>query len=148
MSAWFETHRSVTFPWHCDQFGHMNVRWYAHAFDDAAFHLWNMAGVDQPALLARGIALVTARNTVDFLHELRAGDPFVVCSGMTHLGNKSLRHVHRLSNAATGTLCATMESVEVCFDMATRAAMALPAELRPLLEAKLLAPGEWRGGRD
>ena len=44
MAAWMETYRGVVFPWHCDQFGHMNVRWYAHIFDDAAFHIWPLLG--------------------------------------------------------------------------------------------------------
>ena len=33
----FEIYRAVVFPWHCDHIGHMNVRWYAHHFDDAGF---------------------------------------------------------------------------------------------------------------
>ena len=45
MENWLETHRSLVFPWHCDQFGHMNVRWYAHFFDDATFHMWPMSAL-------------------------------------------------------------------------------------------------------
>lgn len=43
----YEVYRGVVFPWQCDHFGHMNVRWYAHHFDDGGFHLWTMAGVGQ-----------------------------------------------------------------------------------------------------
>jgi len=40
MSKPIEILRGVVHPWYCDTFGHMNVRWYSHFFDDAAFHLW------------------------------------------------------------------------------------------------------------
>jgi len=39
MSKPIEILRGVVHPWYCDTFGHMNVRWYSHFFDDAAFHL-------------------------------------------------------------------------------------------------------------
>ena len=142
MSHWMETHRGVVLPCHCDQYGHFNVRWYAHAFDDATFHLWNRAGVDQPALVARGIAMVTARNTVNFKRELTAGDLFVVESGITRVGGKSLGHLHRMRNANTGELCATMDWVDVFFDTGARTSTAMPAELRVALSAKVLGEAD------
>ena len=142
MSEWLETYRGVVLPMHCDQFGHFNVRFYAHAFDDATFHLWSRAGVDQPALLARGIAMVTARNTVNFKRELRAGDLFLVESGISRVGGKSVGHVHRMRNANTGEVCATMESVEVFFDAEARRSTAMPAELRGELTARVLDAAE------
>ena len=35
LSTWHETHRTLVHTWHCDHYGHMNVRFYAHFFDDA-----------------------------------------------------------------------------------------------------------------
>ena len=138
MSGWVETGRGVVFPWHCDQFGHMNVRWYAHAFDDASFHLWNQVGIDQPSLLARGVAMVTARTTVNFRQELRAGDLFLIESGVGRVGGKSVGQVHRMRNANTGEVCATMEAVDVFFDTAARASTEMPGELRKMLERRAL----------
>ena len=45
MSEPVEILRGVVHPWYCDNFGHMNVRWYSHFFDAAAFHLWPLTGV-------------------------------------------------------------------------------------------------------
>ncbi len=142
MSHWFETNRGVVFPWHCDQFGHLNVRWYAHFFDDAVFHLWNRAGVDQPALLATGIAMVTARNNTTFKREMRAGDLLVVESGVSRVGSKSVGHLHRMRNANSGEICATMDSVEVFFDTASRSSTAIPDALRERLSVCRLEPHE------
>lgn len=146
MGNWVETYRGVVLPCHCDQFGHFNVRFYAHAFDDACFHLWSRSGVDQPALLARGIAMVTARNTVNFQHELTAGDLYLIDSGITRVGGKSVGHLHRMRNANTGQLCASMESVEVFFDTGARASTAMPAEQRAMLSARCLSEEEQEAG--
>ena len=130
-----EAHRGVVFPWLCDHIGHMNVRWYAHWFDDAGFHLWTRIGLSHATLKARGIATVIARTETDFRHELNAGELFVVESAFTRLGTKSLACTHRMTNAETGTLCATQTAVEVFFDLATRKAIPIPDDLRAKLEA-------------
>ncbi len=68
MSAWREIYRSVVFPWNCDQYGHMNVRWYAHHFDDAGFGLWSVIGCSHENCgrrvqdLARSIAKSASRS--------------------------------------------------------------------------------------
>ena len=142
MGNWVETNRGVVLPCHCDQFGHFNVRFYAHAFDDATFHLWSRAGIDQPTLLTRGIAMVTARNTVNFLHELTAGDLYLIESGITRVGGKSVGHLHRMRNANTGETCATMESVDVFFDTGARGSTAMPEDLRETLSARRLTEAE------
>ena len=146
MGNWVETNRGVVLPCHCDHFGHFNVRYYAHAFDDASFHLWSRSGVDQPTLLAAGVAMVTARNTVNFLHELTAGDLYVVESGITRVGGKSVGHLHRMRNANTGVLCASMESVDVFFDTRARVSTAMPADLRARLYARCLGEEEQETG--
>ena len=134
MAEWIETGRAVVFPWHCDHLGHMNVRWYAHFFDDAGFHLWNVAGVAQAEMRDLGINVVVARTATDYLHELKAGDFVAIQSGFTHVGTKSIRHAQRMMNAETGTLCAKQETVEVFFNLETRQATAMPETIRAKLE--------------
>jgi len=134
-----ETHRAVVFPWLCDHIGHMNVRWYAHAFDDAGFHLWSQIGLSHATLKARGIGSVIARTETDFRHELNAGELLVIRSAFTRLGTKSLVCSHRMTNAENGTLCATQEAVEVFFDLEKRSAIPIPGELREKLEAVRVA---------
>ncbi len=140
MSGWFETNRGVVFPWHCDQFGHMNVRWYAHIFDDAAFHIWSAAGFAVKDMAALGVHTVVARTATDFVREIRAGELFLVRSAFTRCGNKSCDHRQQLLNADTGTLHAVQNSVEVFFDPETRRSVPMPDALRQFVEANLIAP--------
>lgn len=135
MAEWMETHRAVVFPWHCDHIGHMNVRWYAHFFDDAGFHLWTCIGITPADLDRRGVATVIASTRTDFKHEVNAGDLLVVASAFTRLGTRSLTTHQRMINAGTGELCATQETVEVFFDLETRTASAMPDDIREKLAA-------------
>jgi acyl-CoA thioester hydrolase len=139
MADWQETYRAVVFPWNCDHYGHMNVRWYAHHFDDAGFHIWTVAGMGQAAIRARNIGLVVARTTIDYLHELRAGELLVIKSGFTRIGTKSITHVGRMYNADTGTLCATQEAVEVFFDPASRTSAPMPDDIREFLQTRIVS---------
>ena len=140
MAEWIETHRAVVFPWHCDHLGHMNVRWYAHFFDDAGFHLWTRIGLSHATLKERDIVTVVAQTKTDFLHEAGAGELLVINSAFTGLGTRSLTHTQRMTNAETDEPVATQETVEVFFDLRTRKATAMPDDLRQRLEAVLVSP--------
>jgi len=139
MGEWRETGRGCAFPWVCDQFGHMNVRWYAHAFDDAAFHLWSIYGIGQQWMLDRGIHTVAAHTATDFRLEVAAGGLFVVESAFSRVGSKSVTFKQRMLGADTGDLHATQTVVEVIFDPETRKSTPVPDQIRAVVEANLLA---------
>jgi acyl-CoA thioester hydrolase len=139
MAGWLETNRGVVFPWHCDQFGHMNVRWYAHFFDDAGFAVWPMLGLGYDLMQEHGFHTVIGRTTTNFVRELTAGTLVVVRSALIRVGGKSVTVRHRLEGAETGELHATQEMVEVFFDPQTRTAIPIPDSFRTVLEENLVA---------
>ena len=138
MADWTETHRAVVHQWNCDHLGHMNVRYYAHFFDDAGFHFWTTIPRAQAVMKAHNIGVVVARTTNDFVAEARAGELVVVKSALTRLGAKSLTYTQRMTNAETGDLLATQDAVEVIFDPVRRRAAEMPVELRTILEAAMV----------
>ncbi len=138
MGQWMETNRAVVFPAHCDHLGHMNVRWYAHAFDDASFHAWARIGITFEAMEAVGAATVVAHTATDYLTEVKAGSLIAVESAFVKLGSKSATYHQRLINAEHGTLHAKQEVVEVFFDLKTRKSVAMPDRFRSLIEAALV----------
>ncbi len=129
----FEVYRSVVFPWHCDHVGHMNVRWYAHHFDDAGFHLWTAAGVSQKRIHESGIGLVVAQIKINYVREMKSGDLLVIRGGFTHVGNRSIRHHLRMYDADNDELRATQDTVEVFFNPETRSSEAMPPAYRTRL---------------
>jgi acyl-CoA thioester hydrolase len=130
---WYELYRTVIMPAHCDLYGHMNVRHYAAFFDDAGFHMLNKAGVSLADLRARGLGTVVASLTIDFHHELTAGQLILVTGAITRVGQKSVVSEMRMYEADAMTHCATQKTVEVFFDTARRASVAIPDEIRSKL---------------
>ena len=51
-----------------------------------------------------------------------------------------------MTNADTGVLHATQETVEVFFDAATRAAIEIPGTIRPLIEGRMVSRDELEAG--
>ena len=139
MTEPFETYRSTVFPWHCDQFGHMNARWYAAFFDDASFHLYHQVGLSYGQMREVGsIIPVVAETTIEYRHEMLAGDLMIVRAGFTRLGNKSLNRTARLYNAYSGDLCAVEHARDVFFDETTRRSAPMPDGFREILQTGLM----------
>jgi acyl-CoA thioester hydrolase len=138
MSKPIEILRGVVHPWYCDAFGHMNVRWYSHFFDDASFHLWSLYwGSHKKMQDELGVHTVTASATVQFQQELVAGDLIIVDSLLTRIGGKSCTFMERMLHVDTMQVHATYETVEVFFDPKTRKSTQMPDPIRQALELQL-----------
>ncbi len=137
---WYEVYRGVVFPWMCDHIGHMNVRWYAHHFDDAGFHLWSMAGVSQREMRERGTQVVVAQTTIKYIRELKAGDLILIRAGFVKVGQKSVVHIAKMYNADTNVYSAREETVEVFFDPVARQATPMPRDFSERLAAQVVDP--------
>jgi acyl-CoA thioester hydrolase len=134
---WHELHRTIVMPAHCDAYGHMNVRHYAAMFDEAGWHILARAGVSLTQLRAGGLGTVVASLTIDFHHELTAGQLVVVTGAFTRVGAKSFTYEMRLHEADSMTHCATQKTTEVCFDTTRRASAPLPGEVRDAIASQL-----------
>jgi acyl-CoA thioester hydrolase len=134
---WHELHRTVVMPSHCDAYGHLNVRHYAAMFDEAGWHMLARCGVSLTDLRARGLGSVVATLTIDFHHELKAGQLVLVTGALMKVGAKSFAYDMRLYEADTNTHCATQKTVEVCFDTTQRTSAVLPDDVRATLAANL-----------
>jgi len=135
--VWHELTRGVVMPAQCDVYGHLNVRHYAAFFDDAGWHLLGKAGVSLTDLRSRGLGSVVATLTIDFHHELTAGQLVLVTGALTRVGEKSYAYELRLYESDAMTHCATQKTVEVCFDTKQRRSAALPADVKTKLSEQL-----------
>ena len=136
--VWHELTRGIVMPAHCDVYGHMNVRHYAGFFDDAGWHLMGKAGVSLTDLRSGGLGSVVATLTIDFHHELTAGQLVVVTGAITKVGEKSLAYELRLYESDAMTHCATQKCVEVCFDTKARKSAAWPADVKAQLAQQVI----------
>ena len=126
----------VSHPWHIDQFGHMNVRWYAHFFDDSSFHFFSKIGLDQTTLTeTMGVHTVTAQSTTKFRSEVLAGTCFQILARITRIGGKSLTLEYQMTDTSGETVYAICETVEVFVDAKTHKSTTIPETLRAKLES-------------
>jgi len=134
---WHELTRGIVMPAHCDVYGHMNVRHYAAFFDDAGWHMLAKAGVSLSELQKQGLGSVVATLTIDFHHELKAGELTLVTGAFTRAGDKSVSYELRLYASESMTHCATQKTVEVCFDTSARRSAALPADVKAKIASQV-----------
>lgn len=142
MSGMQEVGRPVIHPWHCDQYGHLNVRWYAHFFDDANFSLWHGSGLDLRAMQERGVHTVVAETRSRFVRECLAGEGYVITGAFTHLGSRSIHSRFEMHHLTSGELHAEQEVFEVFFDSESRGSVAAPDDARTVLEPLLVRSSE------
>ncbi|HEX5476753.1 MAG TPA: thioesterase family protein, partial [Burkholderiales bacterium] len=135
MEKWFDMWRGIVMPAHCDVYGHMNVRHYAAFFDDAGWHFPRLAGLSLEEIRARGLGTVVATLSIEFHHEIRAGQLVLIKGAVTRVGTKSFSHELRLYEADSMQHCATQKSVEVCFDTRERKGVVLPQDVADKLRA-------------
>jgi acyl-CoA thioester hydrolase len=135
MEKWFDLYRTIVMPAHCDIYGHMNVRNYAAFFDDAGWQLPQMAGFSLRDLRARGLGTVVASLTIEFHHEIAAGELVLIKGAVTRVGTKSFSHELRLYEPDSMQHCATQKTVEVCFDTAKRSSVPLPEDVKARLQS-------------
>jgi acyl-CoA thioester hydrolase len=74
-----------------------------------------------------------------FLGTLRAGDLVRVRTGLLHVGNSSIRILHRLTNARTGELVCTLEQAGVNLDLDARRPSPIPPDMRERALALLVS---------
>ena len=132
--TWHELTRGIVMPAHCDVYGHMNVRHYAAFFDDAGWHMFAKAGVSLKDMQSQGLGSVVATLTIDFHHELTAGQLILVSGAFTRVGAKSYGYELRLYESESMTHCATQKTVEVCFDTRARKSAEWPEPIRSKIQ--------------
>jgi acyl-CoA thioesterase FadM len=133
------TGRDVVTPWEIDITGQSALSHYIHRFSAANSQLIARFGLTPAYMREQRVGFSTFEFQLAFTGELRAGDPVVVKGALVHLGNSSMRTLHRMFNARTDALVATLSQMGVHLDMTARRPAPLPEALRERAKAMLVA---------
>lgn len=139
-AGFVEAVREYVKPWEIDAYGQCAMSFYVHRFAAANAHAIAAFGMTPAYQRERRRGYSTFEFQVEFLGDLRAGDPVVVRAGLVHVGSSSLRVFHRMSNPRTGELVATLDQFGVHLDMDERRPTPLPDELKARAQALRVAP--------
>jgi carnitine 3-dehydrogenase len=120
-------------PTWTDYNGHMNELHYMEAAAQANDRFMEMIGADA-AYIASGRSWFTAETHICHLDEMREGERLRVMTQVLHGEGKAALLFHRLLNAA-GETCATVESLQLHVDLATRRTSPPGEEVAALLAA-------------
>ena len=118
--GFIEIYRGAVMPWECDDFGHMNSRFYMGRFSDGAGHLWQQIGMDKTRLQKERRGTVVLEMRLNYLNEVRSGMMLVAKSTLTRMENKTLTFVHYMFDVETGMPVATGEAIAVMLDLDAR----------------------------
>jgi acyl-CoA thioesterase FadM len=145
--GFLETARDTIKPWEVDTLGQAAFPAYIHRFSAANAHVLAAFGMTPAYMRAERRGFSTFEFRLSFPGALKAGNLVRVRSGLLHVGNSSMRLLHRMANVRTGEDVAILEQSAVHLDMQARRPTALPDSLRERAKAILLVAAPIGDGR-
>lgn len=133
-----ETYKGVVYPWECDFFGHLNVRYYTSKFDEATWQLKGHFGFSPAYFKTSQTGLFTVEQHIKYKKELLPGDLFVMKSELLSVDSKTIQYRHVLINSETEEIAAEMTLTDVYVDMHSRKSKKFPLEIYNVLIAGML----------
>jgi acyl-CoA thioesterase FadM len=110
--------------------GRLGLSAAIHRFSAANGHVLAGFGLTPRYMREGNRGFSTFEFQLAFESGVRVGDPIVVRSALTHVGNSSIRILHVMTNEGTGERVATLEQSGVQLDLDARRPAPLTADLR------------------
>jgi len=129
-SGFIDSLRDTVKPWEIDVVGHMSFQFYVSRFSSAGAQLFAAMGITPGWQRAHRRGFSTFDYQLRFLRELNAGDLVMMKSALLHLGNSSLRILHRLYDVRSGEVSAELDQSGVLLDLDARRPARIADEVR------------------
>ncbi|MFF3492660.1 acyl-CoA thioesterase [Streptomyces sp. NPDC002795] len=108
--------------------GHLNQAVYLQYAEHARWSLLRRAGLDEGALLDRGVGPVVLETNIRYLRELHAGD-VVDVSCAFEFGDGKVFRVHQTIRRADGSVAAEVSAVSGVMDLTERKLVKNPGDV-------------------
>jgi acyl-CoA thioester hydrolase len=150
LPALFDAYRNVVRPEWIDYNDHFNMGFYLVVFDLATDAWLDHIGLGEADKKRDGVTTFTLEAHVNYLRELRSGDPLRFTTQLLGFDEKRIHYVHQMFHEGEGTLAATNELMSLhVSDASRRAAPMAPAvqqRLGEILDAhRRIAPPDTVG---
>lgn len=133
------TARDAVKPGEVDAAGRLALSAAIHRFSAANGHVVAAFGLTPRYMRERNRGFSTFEFQLGFEAGVRAGDPLLVRSALTHVGSSSMRILHVMTDERSGERVATLEQSGVHLDLDARRPAPLPDDLRAGAQALLVA---------
>ena len=146
-----DTHRDIVKPELIDHNGHFNMGYYLVVFDRATDAFLHQVGLTAELREGTGATTFTLEAHVNYLNELREGDPLRFTTRLLGFDHKRIHYFHEMYHATEGYLAATNELMSLHVNHSTRRSAPMAMEvtrcLEEILEAHEPLPMPEQGGR-
>jgi acyl-CoA thioester hydrolase len=124
------THTGVVAPEWIDFNGHMNLSYYVLLFDFATDGLHERLGLNAAFRARHQASTFAVEIHVNYLRELRAGDPVRITTQLLDHDDRRIHYFHRMYHRRDGFLAATSELMSLYIDMRTRHVASMPSKIQ------------------
>jgi len=130
------TARDRVKPWEVDELDGLSLSDHVHRFSGAGMHLLNEIGMTGRYMHANRRGFSTFLLDVEIVSAARLGERLDVHTAVAHLGNTSLKYVHRMTGP-DGRPVASMVQAGVHLDLDARRPTPMPPEIRDAVTSLL-----------
>jgi acyl-CoA thioesterase FadM len=134
MTEALSLYQTVIKPEWIDFYDHMNVAYYVLVCDEATGAFWDFVHDGKTIDGREGAELVVLESHVNYVKEVRLGDPVKVTTQLLEVDDKRLRLFHTMTHATAGFVAATNEIKAIGFDLGQRRIMSFRAPVRARLQ--------------
>ena len=137
-AGFIATVRDRVKPVDLDAEGSFSLAAFVHRFTTAVIQALAAIGASSSYMQAERRGYSTFELALRVTGSPRLGEPISVDTGILHLGNSSIRFVHRMCDPASGSEFARLGQFGVQLDLDARRPVALPEALRAAAERHLI----------
>ncbi len=124
-----------------DAAGHFALGAIVHRFSNSSAQLGAAIGMDAAFMNQQRRGFSTFELVLNLSGRLSLDAPYLIATGIAHLGNSSLRMIHRLTDPRTGAEVARLSQYGVNLDLDARRPARWPDEIREKAAALVIPVG-------
>ena len=140
-AGFIPTARGRVKPGDVDAAGHFALGAMVHRFSNASGQLGAAIGMDADVMQQQRRGFSTFELNLRMSGVLRLDAPYLVETGIGHLGNSSLRMIHRMTDPRTGAEFARLSQFGVNLDLDARRPARWPDDIRGRAAALVVPVG-------
>lgn len=126
--------QSVPQEW-IDENGHMNIGHYFSLGSRGTWRNLQAAGMGEDYIETRGFSFFTVAHHVEYLSELRLGQPLEVRAGIVERNEKVARSLSTILDPESERVACVLEVKVVHIDMGSRRVVAMPEDMAAGIDA-------------
>ena len=123
-----------------DEYGHMNVRWYAELWGNGAGGFMTAMGMNFRAAVKDDRGYWVLRQVIDYNAEVLAGDTIAIRGRMIEYSDKCMHNMYWMVNETQGKIASTSEVVVGYADLAARRLTSFPQDRKEFFDERI---AEW-----